>query len=147
MKTYPIAQSNRTPLCDEAQYQSMYAESINNSDAFWAKQAKLFLDWDKDWAQVSNVDYTKGQIEWFKGGELNVAYNCIDRHLSERADQVAIIWEGDNPDVSESVTYQQLHDKVAKFANGLKKLGVKKGDRVCIYMPMILEASYAMLAC
>ena len=147
MKTYPIAKSNRTPLCDEANYQAMYTESINDSDAFWAKQAKLFLDWDKDWSQVSNVDYTKGQIEWFKGGELNVAYNCIDRHLSERADQVAIIWEGDNPDVSESVTYQQLHDKVAKFANGLKKLGVKKGDRVCIYMPMILEASYAMLAC
>ncbi|HIF48272.1 acetate--CoA ligase, partial [Candidatus Thioglobus sp.] len=147
MKTYPIAKSNRTPLCDEATYQAMYTESINDSDAFWAKQAKLFLDWDKDWAQASNVDYTKGQIEWFKGGELNVAYNCIDRHLSERADQVAIIWEGDNPDVSESVTYQQLHDKVAKFANGLKKLGVKKGDRVCIYMPMILEASYAMLAC
>ncbi|RUM78682.1 MAG: acetate--CoA ligase [Candidatus Thioglobus sp.] len=147
MKTYPIAKSNRTPLCDEANYQAMYTESINDSDAFWAKQAKLFLDWDKDWSQVSNVDYTKGQIEWFKGGELNVAYNCIDRHLSERADQVAIIWEGDNPDVSESVTYQQLHDKVAKFANGLKNLGVKKGDRVCIYMPMILEASYAMLAC
>ena len=147
MKTYPIAKSNRTPWCDESTYQAMYTESINDSDAFWAKQAKLFLDWDKDWAQASNVDYSKGQIEWFKGGELNVAYNCIDRHLSERADQVAIIWEGDNPDVSESVTYQQLHDKVAKFANGLKKLGVKKGDRVCIYMPMILEASYAMLAC
>ena len=147
MKTYPIAKSTRTPLCDEATYQAMYAESINDSDVFWAKQAKVFLDWDKDWKQTSNIDYTKGQIEWFKGGELNVAYNCIDRHLSERADQVAIIWEGDNPDVSQSVTYQQLHDEVAKFANGLKKLGVKKGDRVCIYMPMILEASYAMLAC
>ncbi len=147
MKTYPIAKSNRTPLCDEATYQAMYAESINDSDAFWAKQAKVFLDWDKDWAQTSNIDYHQGKIEWFKGGELNVAYNCIDRHLSERADQIAIIWESDNPDVSESVTYQQLHDKVAKFANGLKKLGVKKGDRVCIYMPMILEASYAMLAC
>ncbi|HAO86808.1 MAG TPA: acetyl-coenzyme A synthetase, partial [Gammaproteobacteria bacterium] len=102
MKTYPIAKSNRTPWCDESTYQAMYTESINDSDAFWAKQAKLFLDWDKDWAQASNVDYSKGQIEWFKGGELNVAYNCIDRHLSERADQVAIIWEGDNPDVSES---------------------------------------------
>ena len=147
MKTYPIAKSNRTPLCDKATYQAMYAESMNDSDAFWAKQAKLFLDWDKDWTQTSNIDYHQGQIEWFKGGELNVAYNCIDRHLSKRAGQVAIIWEGDNPDVSESVTYQQLHDKVAKFANGLKKLGVKKGDRVCIYMPMILEASYAMLAC
>ena len=147
MKTYPIAQSNRTPLCDEATYKAMYAESINDSDTFWPKQAKLFLDWDKDWGKTSTVDYNQGQIEWFKGGELNVAYNCIDRHLSTRADQVAISWEGDNPDVSESVTYQQLHDRVAKFANGLKKLGVKKGDRVCIYMPMILEASYAMLAC
>jgi acetyl-CoA synthetase len=86
-------------------------------------------------------------IEWFKGGELNVAYNCIDRHLPERAEQTAIIWEGDNPEISQKVTYQQLHDEVAKLANGLKKLGVKKGDRVCIYMPMILQASYAMLAC
>jgi len=144
---YPIIKSNKNPLCDKEKYESMYAESVNDSDAFWAKQAKVFLDWDRDWTQTSNIDYHQGQIEWFKGGELNVAYNCIDRHLSERADQVAIIWEGDNPDISESVTYQQLHDKVAKFANGLKKLGVKKGDRVCIYMPMILEASYAMLAC
>ncbi|SFV77525.1 Acetyl-coenzyme A synthetase [hydrothermal vent metagenome] len=147
MKTYPIAQSNRSSLCDEAQYQSMYADSINDSDSFWADQAKQFLSWDKQWDQVSNVDYTQGQIEWFSGGELNVAYNCIDRHLPKRAEQVAIIWEGDNPDVSQKVTYQQLHDEVAKLANGLKKLGVKKGDRVCIYMPMILEASYAMLAC
>ena len=125
----------------------MYAESINDSDAFWDKQAKVFLDWDKDWDKTSSVDYNQGQIEWFKGGELNVAYNCIDRHLPKRAKQTAIIWEGDNPDVSKHVTYQQLHDEVAKLANGLKKLGVKKGDRVCIYMPMILESSYAMLAC
>ncbi|VVM17582.1 Acetyl-coenzyme A synthetase (EC [uncultured Gammaproteobacteria bacterium] len=86
-------------------------------------------------------------IEWFKGGKLNVAYNCIDRHLPQRANQTAIIWEGDNPEVSQKVTYQQLHDEVATLANGLKKLGVRKGDRVCIYMPMILQASYAMLAC
>jgi acetyl-coenzyme A synthetase (EC 6.2.1.1) len=144
---YPIIQSDKTPLCDAQKYESMYADSINNPDKFWATQAKEFLDWTKDWKKTSNVDYTKGQIEWFKGGELNVAYNCIDRHLPKRAKQTAIIWEGDNPEVSESVTYQQLHDRVAKFANGLKKLGVKKGDRVCIYMPMILEASYAMLAC
>ena len=147
MKTYPIALSNRTPLCDAQKYESMYADSINNPDKFWATQAKEFLDWTKDWKKTSNVDYTKGQIEWFKGGELNVAYNCIDRHLPKRAKQTAIIWEGDNPDVSKHVTYQQLHDEVAKLANGLKKLGVKKGDRVCIYMPMILESSYAMLAC
>ncbi|SMN13942.1 Acetyl-coenzyme A synthetase [Bathymodiolus heckerae thiotrophic gill symbiont] len=125
----------------------MYQDSIENSDEFWGKQAKTFLDWDKDWAQVSNIDYTKGQIEWFKGGKLNVAYNCIDRHLPQRAKQTAIIWEGDNPEVSQKVTYQELHDEVARLANGLKKLGVKKGDRVCIYMPMILQASYAMLAC
>jgi len=144
---YPILQSNKTPLCDEKKYELMYNDSINNADEFWATQAKEFLDWDKDWNEVSNVDFTQGKIEWFKGGELNVAYNCIDRHLPQRAKQTAIIWEGDDPDVSQKVTYQQLHDEVAKLANGLKNLGVKKGDRVCIYMPMILESAYAMLAC
>jgi len=144
---YPILQSDKTPLCDEKKYELMYNDSINNADEFWATQAKEFLDWDKDWNEVSNVDYTQGKIEWFKGGELNVAYNCIDRHLPQRAKQTAIIWEGDDPDVSQKVTYQQLHDEVAKLANGLKNLGVKKGDRVCIYMPMILESAYAMLAC
>jgi len=144
---YPILQSNKTPLCDEKKYELMYNDSINNADEFWATQAKEFLDWDKDWNEVSNVDYTQGKIEWFKGGELNVAYNCIDRHLPQRAKQTAIIWEGDDPDVSQKVTYQQLHDEVAKLANGLKNLGVKKGDRVCIYMPMILESAYTMLAC
>ncbi len=144
---YPIAKSNRTPLIDEKAYATMYQDSIENSDAFWDKQAKEFLDWDKGWDTTSNVDYNKGLIEWFKGGELNVAYNCIDRHLPQRANQTAIIWEGDDPEVSQKVSYQELHDEVAKLANGLKKLGVEKGDRVCIYMPMILEASYAMLAC
>lgn len=144
---HSIEKSDRTPLVDEAKYLSMYQDSIENSDEFWATQAKEFLDWDKDWETTSNVDYHTGLIEWFKGGELNVAYNCIDRHLPQRANQTAIIWEGDNPEVSQKVTYQKLHDEVAKFANSLKKLGVKKGDRICIYMPMILQASYAMLAC
>ncbi|SHA16648.1 Acetyl-coenzyme A synthetase [Bathymodiolus thermophilus thioautotrophic gill symbiont] len=144
---YPIAKSDKTPLIDEKTYAKMYQHSIQNPDKFWAQKAKEFLDWDKDWEVTSNVDYHQGLIEWFKGGELNVAYNCIDRHLPERAEQTAIIWEGDNPEVSQKVTYQQLHDEVAKLANGLKQLGVKKGDRVCIYMPMILQASYAMLAC
>jgi len=144
---YPIAESNRTPLIDEAKYLAMYQDSIENSDEFWGKQAKDFLSWDKEWQTTSNVDYNTGLVEWFKGGELNVAYNCIDRHLPQRANQVAIIWEGDNPEISQKVTYQELHDEVAKLANGLKKLGVEKGDRVCIYMPMILQASYAMLAC
>ncbi|MEO1939830.1 acetyl-coenzyme A synthetase N-terminal domain-containing protein, partial [Candidatus Thioglobus sp.] len=89
---YPIIQSDKTPLCDAQKYESMYADSINNPDKFWATQAKEFLDWTKDWKKTSNVDYTKGQIEWFKGGELNVAYNCIDRHLPKRAKQTAIIW-------------------------------------------------------
>jgi acetyl-CoA synthetase len=144
---YPISKPSKPPICDEATYEAMYQNSIDDSDLFWAQQAKIFLDWDKDWTQVSNVDYTKGQIEWFKGGELNIAYNCIDRHLPKRAKQTAIIWEGDDPEVSQHVTYQQLHDEVAKLSNGLKALGVEKGDRVCIYMPMILQASYAMLAC
>ncbi|BBB24046.1 acetyl-CoA synthetase [Isorropodon fossajaponicum endosymbiont JTNG4] len=144
---YPIIKPSKPPICDEATYESMYQHSIDDSDSFWAQQAKVFLDWDKDWTQVSNVDYTKGQIEWFKGGELNVAYNCIDRHLPKRANQTAIIWEGDDPEASQHITYQQLHDEVAKLSNGLKALGVEKGDRVCIYMPMILQASYAMLAC
>ncbi|KAA0443904.1 MAG: acetate--CoA ligase [Candidatus Thioglobus sp.] len=144
---YPIAKSARTPLIDEAKYLSMYKDSIENPDEFWGRQAKQFLHWDKDWDAVSNVDYNEGLIEWFKGGKLNVCYNCIDRHLPHRAMQTAIIWEGDNPEISQKVTYQELHNEVAKLANGLGKLGVKKGDRVCIYMPMILQASYAMLAC
>lgn len=144
---YPVTQPNKIPICDEKKYESMYDDSINNSDEFWATQAKEFLNWGKDWNEVSNVDYTQGKIEWFKGGELNVAYNCIDRHLPKRAKQTAIIWEGDDPSVSQKITYQQLHDEVARLSNGLKNLGVKKGDRVCIYMPMILESAYAMLAC
>ncbi len=144
---YQIIKPSKPPICDEATYESMYQHSIDNSDSFWAQQAKVFLDWDKDWTQVSNVDYTTGQIEWFKGGELNVAYNCIDRHLPKRANQTAIIWESDDPEVNQHITYQQLHDEVAKLSNGFKALGVEKGDRVCIYMPMILQASYAMLAC
>ncbi len=147
MKKYPVAKPNVAAICDEQQYESMYTESINDSDGFWAKQAKEFLHWTKEWDQVSNVDYHKGKIEWFSGGELNVSYNCLDRHLPERANQTAIIWECDNPDESESITYQELYEKVCRFANGLKKLGVTKGDRVCLYMPMIVEASVAMLAC
>jgi acetyl-CoA synthetase len=147
MKNYPITKPDVKAICDEATYESMYAESMNDSDAFWAKQAKQFLHWNKEWDQISDVDYNTGKIEWFSGGELNVAYNCLDRHLPERANQTAIIWECDNPDNSESITYQQLYERVCLFANGLKKLGVTKGDRVCLYMPMIVEASVAMLAC
>jgi acetyl-CoA synthetase len=147
MDIYPTAKSSRTPNCDNEKYQKMYRDSIEKSDEFWSSQAKEFLNWSKDWNSVSDVDYHKGKIEWFSGGELNVAYNCIDRHLPKRANQAALIWEGDDPNVSKTVTYQELHDEVCRFANSLKELGVGKGDTVCIYMPMILEAAYAMLAC
>jgi acetyl-CoA synthetase len=125
----------------------MYERSMNEPDAFWAEQAETFIDWEKKWDKISDVDFTTGKIAWFEGATLNVSYNCLDRHLPERADQVAIIWEGDDPNLSESITYSQLHEKVCKFSNGLKELGVVEGDRVCLYMPMILEAAIAMLAC
>ena len=125
----------------------MYERSMNEPEAFWAEQAETFIDWEKKWDKVSDVDFSKGKIAWFEGATLNVSYNCLDRHLPERANQVAIIWEGDDPKSSESITYSQLHEKVCKFSNGLKELGVIEGDRVCLYMPMILEAAIAMLAC
>jgi len=145
--TYPIIQTNRTPLINSETYESMYEHSMDEPEAFWAEQAETFIDWEKKWDKVSDVDFSKGKIVWFEGATLNVSYNCIDRHLPERANQVAIIWEGDDPKSSESITYSQLHEKVCKFSNGLKELGVVKGDRVCLYMPMILEATIAMLAC
>ena len=143
---YPIMQSNRKPLIDAETYHSMYQESIENPDEFWAEQAEKFISWNSKWDRVSDVDFSKGKIAWFEGATLNVSYNCLDRHLPERANQVAIIWEGDEPDSSESITYQELYEMVCKFANGMKDLGVTKGDRVCLYMPMIVEATVAMLA-
>ena len=145
--TYMPDPADRKPLINAQRYESMYKQSIEDPDTFWAEQARIFLDWDKEWDRVSNVDYAKGKIAWFEGASLNVAYNCLDRHLAERGEQVAIIWEGDNPNNSESITYNALYERVCKFANGLKSLGVSKGDRVCLYMPMIVEACVAMLAC
>lgn len=134
-------------LIDQAQYQAMYKRSIEDPDAFWSDQAGAFLDWIRPWSQVSEADMQQGQIAWFSGGALNVSVNCIDRHLPARANQTAIIWEGDEPSDDAHITYQQLHERVCQLANGLRERGVKKGDRVCIYMPMIPEAAYAMLAC
>ena len=145
--TYPIMKSDREPLINAKTYESMYEQSMSNPDKFWAEQAEIFVDWEKKWDQVSDVDFSKGKIAWFEGATLNVSYNCLDRHLPERADQVAIIWEGDDPSSSESITYKDLHKRVCKFANGMKDLGVVKGDRICLYMPMIVEATVAMLAC
>jgi acetyl-CoA synthetase len=130
----------------EADYGRMYQRSIDDPDGFWSEQAELFLSWTKKWAQVQEWDYSKGHIRWFEGAQLNVAYNCLDRHLDTRGEQTAIIWEGDDPSVDKKITYRQLYEEVCRFANVLKQRGVKKGDRVCIYMPMIPEAAVAMLA-
>ncbi|MBV1879927.1 MAG: acetate--CoA ligase [Pseudomonadales bacterium] len=141
----PAAQS--TTFIDNDKYLSMYDASINDPESFWPVQANEFLTWSKPWNQLTNSDFSQGKAAWFIGGELNASVNCIDRHLEKNADQVAIIWEGDNPAEQASITYQQLHEEVCRLANVLKARGIKKGDRVCIYMPMIPEAAYAMLAC
>lgn len=132
---------------NKEKYDSLYQQSITDPDGFWAEQAKAFLSWQKPWDTVSEFDFHKGTSKWFDGGQLNVSENCIDRHLETRGDQTAIIWEGDDPADSKHITYKELHSSVCRFANVLKDRGVKKGDRVCIYMPMIPEAAYAMLAC
>ncbi len=128
-------------------YREMYNYSIEDPAGFWAEQAEQFLTWDKPWDRVVQADLIKGEAEWFGGGKLNASVNCIDRHLPQRAGQTAFIWEGDNPAESKHITYAELKEAVCRLANVLRERGVKKGDRVCIYMPMIPEAAYAMLAC
>ncbi|MCW8126083.1 acetate--CoA ligase [Microbulbifer halophilus] len=132
---------------DAGDYEKLYRESIENPEAFWSRQAQDFLQWEKPFTRVVEEDLKKGHTAWFADGELNVAVNCIDRHLPARAEQTALIWEGDDPADSKNITYSELHEQVCRLANLLKERGVKKGDRVCIYMPMIPEAAYAMLAC
>ena len=145
---YPVAETVRTRAwLDEAAYETLYRQSIEAPEQFWSEQASTFLEWSKPWNSVVAANLPEGRVTWFEGGQLNVSANCIDRHLPDRADQVAIIWEGDDPKDDAKITYQQLHDAVCQLANGLKARGVKRGDRVCIYMPMIPEAAYAMLAC
>ncbi|MCO5132733.1 MAG: acetate--CoA ligase [Xanthobacteraceae bacterium] len=148
-KVYDVpAEWAKRAYINEAKYNEMYARSVNDPDGFWLEQTKT-LDWIKAPTKAGNWSFAPGNvsIKWFEDGVINVAYNCIDRHLSTRGDQVAIIFEGDDPGVSKKVTYRQLHEEVCKFANVLKAHGVKKGDRVTIYLPMILEAAYAILAC
>jgi len=128
-------------------YQADYQRSIEDSEGFWAEKAKEFLTWSKGWDTTLQYDFPKGEVKWFDGGKLNVSVNCLDRHLEKRGDQPAIIWESDEPSVDKTYTYKELHAEVCRFANGLKSLGVQKGDRVCIYMPMVAEAAIAMLAC
>ncbi len=147
-KTYPVnAEFAKHSHINSETYQTMYQQSIDNPELFWSKQATNFLDWIKPWDKVMESNFPKGEISWFSGGKLNVSVNCLDRHLATRANQVAIIWEGDNPNEDKKITYQQLHQEVCKFANVLKAQGVKKGDSVCIYLPMIAEAATVILAC
>ena len=147
-KVYPVpTQPARKPLLDRKQYDALYRRSIQDPEGFWAEQAKAFLSWDKPWRKVLEWDYPKGHIRWFESGKLNVSVNCLDRHLKTRGNQTAIIWEGDDPSEDRKLSYKELHAEVCRCANVLKARGVKKGDRVCIYMPMVPEAAVAMLAC
>jgi acetyl-CoA synthetase len=133
---------------NDAKYKKMYKASVTDNEGFWAEHGKR-IDWFRPYTKVKNVSYKPGKvaIKWFEDGTTNVSYNCVDRHLGKRAKQTAIIWEGDDPTKSKKITYQQLHDEVCRMANVFKAQGVKKGDRVTIYLPMIVEAAYAMLAC
>ena len=132
---------------DAAGYARMYEQSIKDPEAFWGEHGKR-LDWIRPYTKVKDVSFAGDvHIRWFQDGTLNVSANCIDRHLADKADQTAIIWEGDSPDEARNITYRELHDQVSRLANVLKARGVKKGDRVTLYLPMIPEAAYAMLAC
>jgi acetyl-CoA synthetase len=144
---HPVPANFKDAYINAERYQAMYSRSIEDPEGFWGEMAGEFLSWDQQWDRVVDYDFVKGTAEWFRGGRLNVSYNCIDRHLPERADQTALIWEGDNPADSKHITYSELKEHVCRLANALKARGVRKGDRVCIYMPMIPEAAYAMLAC
>ncbi len=147
-KVYPVpAEVAANAWINNDQYLALYKHSVDDPEGFWAEQANQFVTWFKPWDKVLDWDFTKGHIRWFEGAKVNVSYNCLDRHLATRGDQTAIIWEGDNPAEDKKITYRELHQDVCKFANALKSLGVKKGDRVCIYMPMIPEVAIAMLAC
>ena len=144
----PRAEVAASAHIDAAKYAEMYKRSIDDPEGFWAEHGKR-VDWIKPFTKVKNVSYDKDNlsIKWFEDGTLNVSANCIDRHLKDKANQVAIVWEGDDPKDDKKITYQELHDETCRLANAMKARGVQKGDRVCIYMPMVPEAAYAMLAC
>lgn len=139
-----IAQSTRL---NEQQYKTLYERSITSPSEFWADQAQQFITWDSPWDKVSQGDFENTPIQWFVNGKLNACYNCVDRHLEKRSDQIALIWEGNHPSESLKFTYGELHEKVCQLANVLKNIGIQKGSSVCLYLPMIPEAVIAMLAC
>ena len=134
-------------LMNNDEYKNLYNKSIENPEKFWSDQAHKYLDWDSEWTKVKHEDFLKGEVRWFENAKINASKNCIDRHLNKAGDKIAIIWEGDDPELSKEITYRELHEEVCRLSNVLKQRGVKKGDRVCIYMPMIPEAAYSMLAC
>ena len=134
-------------LMTNDEYKNLYNKSIENPEKFWSDQAHKYLDWDSEWTNVKHEDFLKGEVRWFENAKINASKNCIDRHLNKAGDKIAIIWEGDDPELSKEITYRELHEEVCRLSNVLKQRGVKKGDRVCIYMPMIPEAAYSMLAC
>ncbi|MCG8508250.1 MAG: AMP-binding protein, partial [Rhodospirillales bacterium] len=146
---FPVPDSlAQSAWADSAKYEDMYKRSIEDPEGFWAEEGKR-IDWIKPYTKVKDVNFNAPDIsiKWFYDGTLNASYNCLDRHLEKRGDQTAIIWEGDDPNVSENITYRDLYERVCRFANALKAQGIKKGDIVTIYLPMIPEAAVAMLAC
>ena len=148
MKTYSVSEAKKkNSIISEEDFNTEYQESIINPESFWQKKAEETLDWFSNWDEVAVSDLEAGEVAWFKIGKLNACFNCVDRHLETYANKTAIIWEGDDPNDNKEISFQELHKKVCQFANLLKSRNVKKGDRVCIYMPMIPEAAYAMLAC
>ena len=147
-KIYPVRDNiSNTALINKDSYLEMYDASISEPDKFWAEQAEKFLTWDASWSEICSENFLTGDAKWFLDGKLNVSTNCIDRHLTDNREKIAIIWEGDSPEDSKHISYEELYSEVCKLGNLLRARGVKKGDRVCIYMPMIPEAAYAMLAC
>jgi len=148
MKTYSVSEAKKkNSIISEEDFNTEYQESINNPESFWQKKAEETLDWFSNWDEVTESYLEAGEVAWFKTGKLNACFNCVDRHLENHANKTAIIWEGDDPNDSKEISFQELHKNVCQFANLLKSRNIKKGDRVCIYMPMIPEAAYAMLAC
>ena len=145
----PEEEFSKNALIDRPKYQEMYMRSVENPEAFWEEQARDRLLWQKEFTKVKNVSYSHPDvsIKWFEDGVLNVSENCVDRHLEKKSEEVAILWEGDEPGVSKKITYRELYENVCRFGNVLKDRGIKKGDRVILYMPMVPEAAYAMLAC
>lgn len=147
-KPYPVpTEFAKNAHINTKQYHALYQRSIQSPAEFWDEQAKQFITWFSPWQSVTRGDFQSGNVEWFINGKLNACYNCVDRHLETRGNQTALIWEGNDPTETKSITYHQLHEQICQFANVLIELGIKKGDRICIYLPMIPEAIITMLAC